>query len=329
MVFAAAFVGVAFLFLAATYYFSAQVIHIQIHRHEAVLQEELDAGRLTKEQLQALPMQEVDIPSPFGYVLRGYWIPPASPLDGETDPPQHAAVFVHGVTSSSYGMLKYAELLRKRGYAALVYDHRRHGRSGGTSTTYGYMEKQDLKAVVDWVVSRCGKETVIGIYGESMGASTALEHLGIDDRAAFYILDCPYADLTDQFAYRLKVQYRLPAFPLLGATSLWCKLRAGFFFHEVSPLRQVRKSGVPILFIHGEKDDYVPTSHTMRLYEAAPRNKRLFIAPGAAHAQSIAADPAGYEAAVHEFLRSFGLLPEAAMDKEPAIHTKGREANDR
>ncbi|MGQ0453143.1 alpha/beta hydrolase, partial [Bacillus sp. SS-TM] len=97
-----------------------------------------------------------------------------------------------GETVNKINSVKYANLFLKRGYNVLIYDHRRHGKTGGKTTSYGYYEKHDLKSVVDWLKNRFGTNITLGIHGESMGAATLLQYAGlVEDGADFYIADCP------------------------------------------------------------------------------------------------------------------------------------------
>jgi fermentation-respiration switch protein FrsA (DUF1100 family) len=296
----AVLLAVIVLLLAATYYFSNQVLQIQTHTNEVILANELDKGRLTGTQLDQLPKEAFSFSSVHGHRLHGWFIPST---DGVTD---RTVVVAHGVTSSLLGMLKYTEMFRQRGFNVLLYDHRRHGLSEGRYTTYGFYEKLDLKAAVDWLYERFGADTFVGVFGESMGAATALLYAAIDDRPKFVIADCPYSDFAEQLAYRLKVQYKLPAFPLLMITSLWCKVRAGFFFHEVSPIQTLGSIRAPILFVHGEQDVYVQPLMSQALHEKFQGAKGLYLAPNAAHAESWAHNKEVYESKVDAFLREHG-----------------------
>jgi len=293
--------------LGIAYYFSERVLNIRTYPSEAILAREAELGRIEKERIDALPVEEVEIRSPYGYSLYGWFVP----AEGGTT--RRTVVFSHGVTSSLAGMLKYADIFRRRGFNALLYDHRRHGRSGGKHTTYGYYEKRDLGAAVDWVYGRFGPDAVVGVFGESMGAATALQLAAIDDRLDFVVADCPYSDLAEQLAHRLKADYRLPPFPLLALTSLWCKLRAGFYIRDVSPIRDLAGIRAPVLLIHGDADDFVPMRMSAAMYERFPGSKSLYLAPGAAHAESWQRHREEYERKVEQFLRAHRLLPEAAV----------------
>ncbi|GIQ67755.1 alpha/beta hydrolase [Xylanibacillus composti] len=290
------------------YYFSNLIIHIRTIPYEQTLQKEAEAGRVDPDNFERMPKQKVWIDSPFGYSLHAYWIPSAC------QDSKKVMIFVHGVTHSLIGSVKYLPIFQKRGYHAFIYDHRRHGRSGGTTTTFGYMEKHDLKACVDWVQNQLGADAFIGIHGESMGAATALQHAAIDGRAAFYIADCPYSDLTDQLAHRLKEDYRLPKLPLLHLANAFTRLRAKFWFSDVSPIRDIAHIHTPVLFVHGEEDRYVPTHMSLEMYEIKPGMKQLYLVPEAAHAQAITVDPAAYEATVAKFLDGVESMQEWATD---------------
>ncbi|UVI28985.1 alpha/beta hydrolase [Paenibacillus spongiae] len=282
------------------YKLSGFVIHIRTYKDEEIYKFETNGGTIVQADIERMAKEEVSIESPFGYRLRG-WFFPAEQDQGKL------VVLVHGVTSSLVGSLKYMDIFRRRGFHVLAYDHRRHGLSGGPSTTYGYYEKHDLKACIDWALERYGPDCKIGVLGESMGAATALQHAAIDRRAAFYIVDCPYSDLTAQLKYRLKKDFHMPPVPLMQLAGLFVWMRTGMKFKQVSPIRDVSGVDTPILFIHGDADDYIPMEMTLQLHEAKPGFKRLYLMPGADHAQSLRTNREEYDRVVGEFLAELGL----------------------
>ena len=100
-------------------------------------------------------------------------------------------------------------------------------------------------------------------------------------------------------------QFHLPAFPLLYTTSLQCKLRYGWSFGEASPLRQVARCHKPMLFIHGDRDTYVPFAMMQRLYDAKPEPKQMWIARGSIHAMSFRDHPQEYARRVRLFVDQY------------------------
>ena len=142
-----------------------------------------------------------------------------------------------------------------------------------------------------------------------MGAATTMGVAGerLPDYIRCFVEDCGYTSVWDEFACQLRGQFGLPPFPLMYTTSALCRLRYGWTFGEASPLEQVAKCRRPMLFIHGDKDTFVPTWMVYKLYEAKPQPKQLWIAPGSGHAQAYVDHPEEYTETVREFLRDSGM----------------------
>jgi hypothetical protein len=284
---------------AAGWYLSDQVIAIPSLPVEATYQCEVDCGKLVPADWEALPRQEVRIASPFGYKLYGVFIPVESA--------RGTVIIAHGVTFSLYGSVKYIDLFRKRGWNVFLYDHRAHGRSGGRLKTYGFYEKHDLKAWVDWVT---GRGETVAVMGESYGAAVALQAAPLIPQVAFIVVDCAYSDLPTLLKYKLKHDYHLPAFPLYQLTNWMIGLRAGFFCGQVSPLQDIATlpARTPILFTHGALDDFTPAQMSVELYHAYTGPKRLYLSPGAGHGLAFWTHPKEYDEQVGEFMRENGLV---------------------
>lgn len=214
-------------------------------------------------------------------------------------------ILVHGITWSKYSSIKYADMFIKKGFKVLIYDHRNHGLSGKAPTTMGYYEKYDLKKVIDWCYKNYGQEIQVATHGESLGASTVLAHLEIDSRPQFVIADCGYSDLYKLLEHQLKKKYNLPRYPLMPFAAGIVKIRAGFNISDVSPIKVVASTNKPILFIHGEEDDYVPTYMGKDMFEAKQDNKELYIAPKAKHAEALVKNKKEYEKVVNDFLNKY------------------------
>jgi uncharacterized protein len=195
------------------------------------------------------------------------------------------------------------KLFLSRGWNVVVYDHRRHGESGGKTTSYGYYEKFDLQSVVTWIKEHYGDDSVIGIHGESMGAVTTLLYAGmVEDGANFYIVDCPFSDFKEQLQYLLKKDFKLPPFPVLPIANHILKFRDGYRMEDVSPISVIKNIKSPVLFIHSAKDDYILPEMTKKLFELKEGPKKLFIAENGKHAYSFGENKAEYESVIDQFL---------------------------
>lgn len=292
-------IGIALiLFISAlTWYFSEKTLHIRTWSLAHILERERADHRFSEEWYANLTRKPVSIPSPNGYTLAGeYW-----PVDEQS---RGIVILSHGVTVNRNASLKYAQLFQRIGFSCLAYEQCRHGESGGEYTTYGYYERYDLKAVVDWVRKRHGDDILVGIHGESMGAAILLQYAGlVEDGADFYISDCAYVSIWEQLGDRLRAQMRLPAWPLLPLSAWLCRLRSGFVIKEACPLKAAPRIEKPVLFVHGEDDRYIPPDASKRLYQAKTIGQRgLLLVPGARHAQSQPAAPKQYKEAVIDFL---------------------------
>ena len=293
-------VSAIIILLAAVFIISWRFINEflfpETRSHEECYNRELELGSFDEKYYKGLVKEEFRTDSKYGYPLNGIWFPNGDSRD--------TVILVHGYRASLFTSLRYLRLFHEKGFNVLIYDQRHHGKSGGTGCTMGSHERFDLCTIVSWVIDRTGPLSRVGVHGESMGAATAVMHASIDDRIAFTIADCPYEDLFRQFAYRLKAEFRLPAFPFMYIGSLLSRIRLKFFFHEVSPIKEVPKIKTPILYIHGDADDYVPTSHSVHMYQTTRARKGLYLAEGAGHAESIFKDPKGYEKVVFRFIDS-------------------------
>lgn len=289
------------LILSIGYFFYRVAFFPKRHTPEEVFQMEFDHGKLKSlDDYNSWPREELSIPSPYGYPLHALYFP--------LNDAKKTVIFSHGITLTLVGSIKYMQIFRSRGFNCLLYDNRFHGESGGPNCTFGYFEKVDLKTLVDWAFKRTGPGSLVGTHGESLGAVIALQHAAIDSRIAFVIADCPFSDLKRLFALRLGHDYHLPTFPLLNICRWYGKQLAGFDFEEVSPIRDLNKSSTPIFYIHGDKDRYIPPSMSVEMNQARVSGPdRLYLAPGAKHAEAYSSNPLEYENQVASFLAEIGV----------------------
>lgn len=225
------------------------------------------------------------------------------------NPTHKTAVILHGYTGNAHHFLYMGYLFHHTlGYNIFLPDLHAHGQSDGEHIRMGWKDADD---VLGWLplVNRLFSDSVecsMVIHGTSMGAATAMNVAGREhfDDVAGYIEDSGYTSVWDEFAYQLKAQFGLPSFPLMYTSSLLCQWRDGWSFSEASSLEEVKKCEKPMLFIHSDSDDFVPSWMVHPLYEAKKGSKRLWIVPKSAHAMAYHDYPEEYAARVKEFLDS-------------------------
>ncbi|MCI9345578.1 MAG: alpha/beta hydrolase [Lachnospiraceae bacterium] len=218
---------------------------------------------------------------------------------------QKLVICFHGYTSQ--GMSDYiglSDYYQKRGFAMLLPDARAHGASEGEYIGFGCLDRQDALGWVRWAVEELGEETEILLHGTSMGAATLLmlSGLSLPEQVKGIVSDCGFTSPKEVFTHVLHSMYHLPAFPLIPGADLVNRKLAGYGMDECNAKREVEKAEVPILFIHGGNDTFVPCSMCDEIYEHCGSKKRKLIIEGAAHAESYYKDMESYEEALTEFI---------------------------
>lgn len=254
------------------------------------------ARRYDEDWFDNCPRKELFIESPNGYSLRGTFYQPLLTTN--------TVIVSHGVTENKINSMKYVRMYERLGFNTVVYDHRRHGESGGKTTSYGHYEKIDLQAVVEEVRAHIGTNAILGIHGESMGAATTLLYSGmVNDDADFYISDCAFSDFKKLLRKIVKETISFNLEPALVITNLAVRLRDGYTFKEVTPVSAVKNIQKPVLFIHSIPDSFIPVEMAHELYEAKVNGPReIILFENGEHAQSFNENSALYEEAVRAFL---------------------------
>lgn len=215
-------------------------------------------------------------------------------------------IVFHGYSSEASHMKAFMKRFFNLGYSVLAPDARAHGTSEGRVRGMGWPERRDALLWIDMLTEK-DPECKIALFGVSMGGATVMMTSGeesLPSRVFACIEDCGYTSAWDEFGFQLKSMFGIPSFPMLNLASLVTKIRGGYSFKEASALEQVKKCKVPMLFIHGEDDSFVPFSMLDELYNAASCNKRKLVVPGAGHAKSSSVDPDTYWGTVDEFLKT-------------------------
>ncbi len=238
----------------------------------------------------------IELKTSDGVTLRGVWIPAP-----ETD---KAIVVLHGHGGSYDFDLYRAPALHAAGFNVLLFDFRAHGRSEGKRMTFGYEERRDVQAAIDFLHSR--RIHHIGLLGFSYGGMVAMVSAPKCTDVEAVISDGGPARIRTGIAAR-GVELGFPlwlgkaiAWLIIGVTSL----RLGVNLFRYEPIRWVGKIAPrPILFIHGDHDQYLPDFD--ELYAAANSPKELWRLPEAGHTTASQLYPEEHIRRVIEFFQRY------------------------
>lgn len=214
-------------------------------------------------------------------------------------------VFCHGYTATPSTVAKYAYHFYLQGYSVWMPAARGHERN--MESGYIQMGWQDSKDLVGWInqIVETDPEAKIVLWGVSMGGAEVMMASGWDmpNNLKCIVEDCGYSSVWDEFSLQIGHIFHLPAFPLINLTSLFCKLRAGYSFKEATAKGQLAKTNIPMLFIHGDADTFVPFDCLQINYDAcASPNKQKLVVKGAMHGMAAAWDPELYWSTVDSFV---------------------------
>jgi len=249
-----------------------------------------------------LDYEDVSFTSDDSVALKGWLVKPAHP--GTRSP---AIIICHGVGANRSDFTELAASFSKRGYFILQFDFRAHGVSAGSRTSLGYHEQKDIIAALHYLKNRREIDPGrIGIYGFSMGGSSAILAAAKTGAFSAVVADSAFTSLRDQAREAVTGFYHLPAFPFLHLTVLGYELYFQTRVDAVAPVKVIDAiAPTPVLIIAGEGDALIPADNGRRLYAAAKEPKELWVIAGADHGGTLAAAGDEYEKRVGEFFDKY------------------------
>ncbi len=245
--------------------------------------------------------REATFTSSDGLHLDGWYIPPAPDADGA------AVLLVHGHGGSRLDYVNIAPFLIREGYGLLMFDLRASGTSEGELVTMGCHEVMDVEAAFAYLVTRPEVDAErIGIFGHSMGGTSAIRAMVRIPQARVLIASAAYTSFYDSVADGVKQIPPFPAFPIANVIEQMVTWQADCDVSEVRPIDDVPNiSPRPILFIQGAEDVTVQPRNADDLFAAAREPKFLYMVEGAGHGDVYETDPAEYERRVLDFLSEY------------------------
>lgn len=252
------------------------------------------AHRRVGEPPPELGAEVIALPSRSGSVIQGWWCEHPSAIA--------TVVLFHGVRGNRLSMLARASLLREAGYSVLLIDFQAHGESRGSHLTFGYLERHDVSASLEFVRQRKPHHK-IGVIGSSLGGAATL--LGAPREINALVLEAVYPTIEEAIEDRARMRLGPLSFILSAILLLQIKPRLGITSDQLRPIEKIGEFSCPILVASGDMDLHTTLAETERLFARAPEPKELVIFKGAAHIDLLEHDRELYESKVLAFFGKY------------------------
>lgn len=246
-------------------------------------------------EVRAMPHEDFYITSHDGLKLHGryYEYAPGAPIE----------LMVHGYRGTGdRDLCGGVQRCFKLGRSALVIDQRTTGESEGKVITFGIREHLDCRAWAAFMADHFGPDAKIILTGISMGASTVIMAAGapLPPQVKGVLADCGFSAAKDIICKVIR-QLKLPAKLLYPFVRLGAMVFGGFDPERYSAREAAKTATVPIIFFHGETDDFVPYEMSKENFDACTSRKMLVTTPDAGHGLCYPVDPKGYLQALRDF----------------------------
>lgn len=218
--------------------------------------------------------------------------------------PKASIILIHGIRSNQTTFQNISHMLNKKGYNAITLDLRAHGKSGGNYSSFGYYEKQDISALIDFLErNNCIYNEPLGVWGQSLGGAVAIQSLANDRRIKFGIVESTFTDYQQIVGDYIERLTGIKSVPLKKHLIHRAASIANFNPNLVSPIKDCAKITVPILLAHGDKDNNIHVSYAKRNFEQLKnKNNELIIIENAGHNNLWTVGGANYFDKVFSFL---------------------------
>lgn len=223
----------------------------------------------------------------------------------ENEGSDRTIIIFHGYRSS--GTRDFSCAVRgyyNMGLNVLLVDQRAHGKSEGRLITFGVKERRDVLSWINYVLENKGNAERIFLGGLSMGASTVLLATGLllPENVKGIVADCGYTSPVEIIREVAKKSFKVRGIVIIPMLDAFCKLIGKFSIYGISTVDALKYNKIPILFIHGDADSFVPVEMSQRSYDAAQCDKKIVIVKGAEHGLSYLVDTDTVSRALNEFI---------------------------
>lgn len=221
---------------------------------------------------------------------------------------EKTVILFHGYRSSAKRDFSCAvKMYCEYGYNVLLADQRSHGKSEGRLITFGVKERNDVLSWVNYILENTSASEIY-LGGMSMGATTVLLSAGLPlpDNVKGIIADCGFTSPVSIIKKVARQAFKINAGVFIPFMNLLCRIFGGFSLYGVSTTEALSNSKIPVLFIHGMNDNFVPCEMSRTAYETAGCEKNILLVDGADHGMSYLVDTPKVKTAIEVFLTAHG-----------------------
>jgi len=229
-------------------------------------------------------------------------------------------LLLHGYRSDREVLNSRRRFFIRRGYHVLILHFRGHGGSEPTRISYGFNERKDIKAAMDFIrLIHRHQPIEIGIDGVSMGAAATAYAVAYESiNPDWVILESCYDNIHRALENRLGKHVPIPLVPFLARPMEFMgKHVFDLPLEDLNPTKALESIRCPVLVLAGDSEGVLTIEEVENLFRSIPEPKRLVFFPGAEHEDLLLHDPRRYIKTVNAFLKEFSHSQIAARKFTP------------
>lgn len=299
---------------ATSYTITGKLLKMAMYREEPVIvvkkREKIMGGerlaefaeelKINAHKLENYETELVEIEANDSIKLVGHW--------RTCENPKRVIIAMHGWRSSwssDFGCI--ADFWHENDCNVLYAEQRAQNNSEGDYMGFGLLERYDCFEWIKWVNEKTGGKLPVYLCGVSMGATTVLMTAGLKlpENVHGIVADSgftsPHAIWKHVMNKNLHMSYGLHG----TIANDMCKKKINMGANEYSTIEAMENCKVPVLFVHGTEDHFVPVEMTYENYKACRAPKHLLVVPGAEHCMNYFLNKEVYEKAMKDFWQEY------------------------
>ncbi|MDO8803773.1 MAG: alpha/beta hydrolase [Elusimicrobiota bacterium] len=268
-------------FLFALAALAALVVYLAYKKSSEIIQPVRGGALAYTPDQYRLAHEAVEFSTADGVRLKGWYIPAAGEGSGRT------IIFCHGWGSNRGEMLRDTWFLGELGFNLFYFDFRASGESKGSVSSVGYLETRDFDAAYEFLkANRPHAAEAVGVFGASMGGSVAVYAAAKYPELVCLLTENTFLSYNKVVANWSWRRLKMPYFPLVALTMFFVRRKLKADPEPYSPLYNVGKIKLPVLFVNGDHDDLVPLSDAEALFGLCrSEKKQMWVIAGASHSK--------------------------------------------